>query len=143
MLRSLLMRPVIEQLRRLAMTPALVNPVGQSAAGPPGVGVGVGVGLGVGEGVGVGTTITPSPGEATSSAPHPASASRAQPPSSVRIRQLWIIVTPLAGQPAPCWLRGSAAGDESIKPPLTPRSAERRGGKEYVSTGRSLWAPTH
>src|SRR3546814_1551116 len=65
MLRSLLMRPVIEQLRRLAMTPALVNPVGQSAAGPPGVGVGVGVGLGVGEGVGVGTTITPSPGEQT------------------------------------------------------------------------------
>src|SRR3546814_18085605 len=88
MLRSLLMRPVIEQLRRLAMTPALVNPVGQSAAGPPGVGVGVGVGLGVGEGVGVGTTITPSPGEAPSSAPHPASASRAQPPSRSEERRV-------------------------------------------------------
>src|SRR3546814_11753352 len=120
-------------LRRLAMTPALVNPVGQSAAGPPGVGVGVGAGLGAGEGVGVGTTITPSPGEATSSSPHPASARRAPPPSSVPILKLWINVSPLAAQPAPRWLRGAAAGAESTMTPLSPTAHPM--GQAYTPTG--------
>src|SRR5690606_40569811 len=74
--------PEIWQLRAdpppVSIVPTFAVPVGQSAAGVPGVGVGVGVGPGVGVGAGPGiTTRLPSPGDATSSAPHAVTASAA------------------------------------------------------------------
>jgi hypothetical protein len=61
-------------LRRLEITPTLLKPEGQSAAGPAGgEGGGGGGGEGGGDGGGDGTN-TPSPGEATPSLPEQAAA---------------------------------------------------------------------
>jgi hypothetical protein len=101
--------PLIWQFRRLLMTPTLVVPVGQLAAGPVGVGVGVGVGAGAGAGAGV--TSVPSPGEAMLEAPSQAASATADVISSRARRRVFIALVPCGpekqrqGTPVGLWMR--------------------------------------